>query len=35
MATLFLLFKQASYVLGDQYKFTLKPLYCRLYRHYR
>ena len=25
MASLFLLFKQVSYVLGDQYKFTLKP----------
>lgn len=25
MASLLSLFKQASYVLGDQYKFTLKP----------
>lgn len=35
MASLLSLFKQASYDLGDQYKFSLKPLYCRLYRHYR
>lgn len=35
MASLFLLFKQASYDLGDQYKFTLKPPCYRLYRHYR
>ena len=35
MASLLSLFKQASYDLGDQYKFSLKPLYCRLSRHYR